>query len=873
MKTLPLSTLLIIIICASVTIGGWTLYNVPILEPTWPTELQGMAFSPYQKNQDGVLGPTPSIEEIESDLAFLSDKTRAIRTYTTEGIFFEIPRLAANHNINVTVGAWIDAQSKSNEDEIIRAVKLAQYTNVENIIIGNEVLLRDEIPIERLITYLNFTRDRVSQPVSTAEIWSNWMKYPQLAENVDFIAVHILPYWEGIDIADAVGFVADRVAQLQQRFPDKPIVIAEVGWPSEGRTRYSAVASVENEATFLRRFLQLAEQENFNYFLMEAFDQPWKQKIEGAVGAYWGIFDVERQAKFSFDGPIVKIPQWKTLASISITIGIMLLSLFYITSRTVNNTGKTFFAIVVYGLVTLVAWLIYDYSIQYITLTGIIVGIVLLIFMLGMIVLLLSETHEWIEAHWISHRLRAHTPHTGDDDYQPMVSIHVPTFNEPPDMLIKTLNALSVLDYPNYEVIVMDNNTKNEKVWRPVQEHCALLGDNFKFYHEDPLPGFKAGALNYALRQTCDAAKILAFIDSDYIVNKNWLRELVPSFNNPNIAIVQAPQDYRDEEQNAFKAMCYAEYQGFFQIGMVTRNDQNAIIQHGTMTMVRRQTLDQLGGWAEWCITEDAELGLRVFEQGLEASYTTQSYGRGLMPDTFIDYKKQRYRWAYGAVQIIKQHLRKLLFPGESRLTTRQRYHFIAGWLPWFTDSASLVFSILAIIWSSGMIFAPEVFEAPHLAFSVFPILFFSFNFIKLFHLYNRKLKASLGRTFAAAIAGLSLSYTIGKAMLYGIVTSDQPFIRTPKQANPHILSVAIASAFEEILIFMAFMLVIFTLTAIPRVDSPDFTLWIALLAIQSIPYAAALTTSIISACVLPARIFGVDTHSNSEYSADSNKP
>ena len=95
--------------------------------------------------------------------------------------------------------------------------------------------------------------------------------------------------------------------------------------------------------------------------------------------------------------------------------------------------------------------------------------------------------------------------------------------------------------------------------------------------------------------------------------------------------------------------MCYAEYQGFFHIGMVTRNDRNAIIQHGTMTIVRRNTLEQVGGWAEWCITEDAELGLRVFEQGLEASYTSQSYGRGLIPDTFIDYKKQRYRWAYGA--------------------------------------------------------------------------------------------------------------------------------------------------------------------------------------------------------------------------------
>src|SRR5690606_37966956 len=105
-----------------------------------------------------------------------------------------------------------------------------------------------------------------------------------------------------------------------------------------------------------------------------------------------------------------------------------------------------------------------------------------------------------------------------------------------------------------------------------------------------------------------------------------------------------------DAAESAFKAASYAEYRGFFAIGMITRNARNAIIQHGTMTMVRRTTLDALGGWATDSITEDAELGLRIFEAGLEAHYVPVSYGRGLMPDTFIDFKKQRFRWAYGAI-------------------------------------------------------------------------------------------------------------------------------------------------------------------------------------------------------------------------------
>ena len=133
------------------------------------------------------------------------------------------------------------------------------------------------------------------------------------------------------------------------------------------------------------------------------------------------------------------------------------------------------------------------------------------------------------------------------------------------------------------------------------------------------------------------------------------------------MAIVQAPQDYRDEHENAFKAMCYAEYRGFFYIGMITRNERNAIIQHGTMTLVRRAPLAAVGGWAEWCITEDAELGLRVFEAGYEASYIARSYGRGLMPDTFIDYKRQRFRWAYGAMQILRHHAARCCVPRTAR--------------------------------------------------------------------------------------------------------------------------------------------------------------------------------------------------------------
>ena len=144
---------------------------------------------------------------------------------------------------------------------------------------------------------------------------------------------------------------------------------------------------------------------------------------------------------------------------------------------------------------------------------------------------------------------------------------------------------------------------------------------------------------------------------------------------------MQGPQDYRDGGENLFKTMAYQEYAGFFRIGMVERNEDNAIIQHGTMTIMRRTVLDEKQ-WATWCITEDAELGLRIFEDGHESVYIDRSFGKGLIPDTLAAYKDQRYRWAYGAMQIMKRHA-GALFSKKTQLTNSQRYHFIAGWLPW----------------------------------------------------------------------------------------------------------------------------------------------------------------------------------------------
>ena len=852
-----LSSIIITLAIAILAVSVWALANRPEQEPPWPPRIQGFSFSPFRQGQSPLEGIYPSAEEIDADLALLEGKTHAIRTYTVEDGLYRIPELAKAHHLNVALGVWIEKDSQRNQENMQRFLQTAVHnTNIVRCIVGNEVLLRGELTMEEMAVYLDQARAALNVPVSTAEPWHVWVKNHELADHVDYLAVHMLPYWEGVQVDHAVDYIVDKMQLLANLFPNKPIVIAEVGWPSNGRTRQSAVASPSNEAIFLRRFLDRAEREGYIYYVMEAFDQPWKREVEGAVGAYWGVYNVERQEKFPFTQPIVPISNWYFLAGLSVVIAMITFAILLIDSQTLGRWGRGFLAVLVFAVASGAVWVVYDYIHQYLTVGTVIVGLVMISGMIGVIVVLLTEAHEWAEARWIIRLRRSFQPVTVDDDQLPMVSIHVPAYNEPPEMVIRTLDALADLDYPCFEVLLVDNNTRDPDVWRPVQDHCRRLGRRFRFFHVANLAGFKAGALNLALSRTHASARIIAVIDSDYIVSPGWLRDLVPQFAEKRTGIVQAPQDYRDGRQNAFKAMCYAEYRGFFFIGMVTRNERNAIIQHGTMTLIRRSVLEAIGGWSEWSITEDAELGLRIFEQGYEAAYISRSYGRGLMPDTFGDYKKQRYRWAYGAMQILRRHMPLLTGHKASALTYGQRYHFIAGWLPWLADGANLFFNTAALLWSLAMIIDPLHVDPPLVVFSILPLSLFAFKLGKMVYLYRTRVDVTLMQTLAAAAAGLSLSHTIARAILAGFFFRNKPFFRTPKMAQASALIQALAASLEEALLLAALLSAAATISMIQKMDTLDMNLWVIVLVVQSIPYAATLLVAVISGIPrLPARL------------------
>ncbi|HLY05594.1 MAG TPA: glycosyltransferase [Rhizomicrobium sp.] len=836
---------LLLVVGASVLF--WASQDYTVIAPDWDGQVRGIAYEPshiFTRKDHEWTSP----EQIDRDLAQIAKITARIRTYSVNNGLDRVPEIARRHGLTVSLGLWIGPDLDQNEKEVETGIRvaLANRRVVDRVIVGNESILFGYVGADQLNAYIR--RVRAALPnrikVSTAEPWSTWLLNPEIGQYVDFITIHDLPYWEGVPVRRSLDSLQRFYADVQDEFPDKPIVIGETGWPSAGRTHKAAETSLADEAWFIRNFVQLALEKGYDYYLEEAYDQPWKGSHEGAVGAYWGLFDAVGNPKFSFTGMLRAFPAWRTYASGAALLSLLLGLLILGRMPRVRQPGYIVMGALV-GFVSTGLLVVLDAStLEYIQPSDLAMTLAMIPLVFLAAAVILTEGVELASSLW---RVERRVLDTVVPETPPRVSVHVPCYNEPPAMVIATLNALSRLDYENFEVVVLDNNTPDPETWQPVEAHCAELGDRFRFHHVDQLQGFKAGALNEALRLCDPEASYVAVIDSDYQVEPFWLRRALPFFASERVALVQGPQDYRDGAASTFKKMCFEEYRGFFHIGMVERNEHDAIIQHGTMTIVRRDVLEDVGGWSPWCITEDTELGLKLFEAGYGAAYIPESMGKGLTPDTLGAFMSQRYRWVYGAMQIMKRH-GAAIFLGRSQLNWGQRYQFLCGWLPWISDGLGLIVTFFALIWTALMAIAPTYFDVPMEALSAAAIALFAAKTVKTLLLYPQKVRSGVVGAVLASTAGLALTHTVGKAVIAGLLTSKQPFLRTPKCQNPAELREALRLVWQELTLLGLCGAAVLAMLGTRGFDDPAATLWMTMLSIQSLPYVATLVTAFVSA-------------------------
>src|SRR5688572_13576868 len=481
-------------------------------------------------------------------------------------------------------------------------------------------------------------------------------------------------------------------------------------------------------------------------------------------------------------------------------VGIVLVLLL----RDWNAPGQVFF---LFSVTTAITYLGYAFALTAVSPTSVVAflfSFFLFVLELAALTLSLSYAFEVLDVLCrIRWRRKALPKPLGT--YVPMVSLHVPAYNEPPELVEKTLRALAQLDYPSYEVLLIDNNTPDEAAWKPLESVCKELG--FKCLHLDRWPGYKSGALNFALAMTDPQAEIIGVIDADYLVQPDYLRRIVPYFEDPKLAFVQTPQDYREYQENAFFRAAYDGYKYFFALSMPCRNERNAIIFCGTMGLLRKNVLQEIGGWDEWCITEDAEASMRILNRGYDSLYVEETFGRGLMPLDFEGLKKQRFRWAFGGVQIFKKHWRKLMpwahwVNPDNQLTGAQRYFYLTASLQWFNELLTFVFTVMVLISAMLTITGQTSFLRPTTeAFMILPIVLIGVSFFRATWGLRHALNLSWQRAVYALTLWFSLTWVVALACIQALVRQRGVFLRTPKtQSNAAWLQALQASSLEATL-------------------------------------------------------------------------
>jgi exo-beta-1,3-glucanase (GH17 family)/cellulose synthase/poly-beta-1,6-N-acetylglucosamine synthase-like glycosyltransferase len=824
----------------------WGLFQEKQSAPDFRGILPSVSYAPFERNHS--VDQIRDTEKIRVDLKKLSTMTRAIRLYSsTEGVEL-VPPIAAEFGLKVTVGAWIDKDVDRNDREIDAAINLARRnSNVNGIVVGNETVFRGEQKVEDLIDLIKRVKKSVNVPVTTGEIWNIWRDNPELASSVDFIAAHVLPYWENFTDKQAVDQAVYLYGLLREKFPGKRIVVAEFGWPSAGYNLKNAEPGPFEQASVLRNFVTRADAIGMEYNIVEAIDQPWKY-FEGGVGPYWGILNADREPKFAWTGPIVNQDYWK-LALIALLIGVLMslpilrldrptMMQALVLSAAANGVG---------------AWVatVFSYWNGHYFLFGSAFALMLGLILLVPLVLIAMARIEEIAAIAFGRgprRLIAKSapvaPATmGDGVTFPKVSIHIPAYFEPVEMLKQTLDAVSRLDYPNFECVVIINNTPDPEFWQPIQDHCRTLGERFKFINAEKVKGFKAGALRIAMDRTAADAEIIGIIDADYVVQPDWLKDLVPLFADPRVGLVQAPQEHRDGDRSLMHYIMNGEYAGFFDIGMVQRNEFNAIIVHGTMCLIRRTAMDMAGGWAGDTICEDTDLGLAIIEHGWLTHYTNHRYGHGLLPDTYEAFKKQRHRWAYGGFQIVKKHWRRFL-PGASRLSPDQRREFSLGWLNWLgAESLGVLVAILNLIWVPIVAFADIAIPDKILTLPI--IASFIVSLVHFVALYRLRVHVKAGQMLGAMIAAMSVQWTVSRAVAQGLITEHLPFARTSK-GGLSVMSIEFQAFWEAVIGVLLLVGAAVLVVTNGSKQVREIYIFAGVLVLESLPFLSAVAIALL---------------------------
>ncbi len=365
--------------------------------------------------------------------------------------------------------------------------------------------------------------------------------------------------------------------------------------------------------------------------------------------------------------------------------------------------------------------------------------------------------------------------------YVPRVAFHVAAFNEPPELVEDTLRSILAVDYPRERLTIMllDDSTDEAAVAR-LAGFCAQHG--VQHLHRTDRRGFKAGALNDALKATPPEVELIAVVDADYQVDPAYLRETVGYFVDPKLGFLQTPQDYRNADESFITRRYHVADAFFYRAVMPSRNEEGAIIFCGTMGILRRAALEEAGAWGEAYLCEDSELSIRVIGISYHSLYVNRTYGRGLIPASYESFRKQHHRWAYGGGQILRGHAKRMT---RSKMTFRQKADFLVGSLHWFDGAVMLLMAAMLLILGVADLLGMHLMtqHADEVLLLALVPFFLLFDGVVRLHVALRR---SVDRTARATLGvlGLWMSVKLSNAWgaTKGVLRIPMAFTRTEKR-------------------------------------------------------------------------------------------
>jgi glucan 1,3-beta-glucosidase len=385
MPKMAAKTAALFLLTAAAIVAAWWWLGAPVTMPPSPLDpgdkLYCLSYAPFRGSQSP-LDPSTRVEpfQIEQDLERLSRLTDCVRIYAVDAGLDRVPEIAKRHGLKVLLGLWVSSHADRTQYQLETGVALARKfpDTVRAVIVGNEALLRGDVSPARLAEYLRIVKSQVPMPVTYADVWEFWLRHRALADVVDFVTIHILPYWEDEPVAAerAAGHVDAVRMRVAAAFPGKEVMIGEFGWPSAGRMREEALPSPANQARVVADVLARGRREQFRVNLIEAFDQPWKRQLEGTVGGHWGLFDdATRRQKFFWGRPVSNHRHWPWQAAGGVALAALVFAAAVMARRRSPTTSEPGFgAWAAIALNALVAGLLIGWTVENLPLESLGVG-------------------------------------------------------------------------------------------------------------------------------------------------------------------------------------------------------------------------------------------------------------------------------------------------------------------------------------------------------------------------------------------------------------------------------------------------------------------------------------------------------------------